>query len=184
MNFINKNLEKVGIVNILLIIVVFILKISQIGDASNLMAIDSILCLVALASGVLYTVYGYKKSSAEYYKIFMLFFCLSALISFLTSVNITFTRTTLGVNVGTISLVASFIITICAYLLAFGKNLGVKKSINLGFVIIGLNLFKFVSGLGATKPIIVAGLANLVLSFITLIFVSAKYADKASRGAK
>ena len=75
------------------------------------------------------------------------------------------------------------IIVVLVFILAFIKDLGVNKSTCLSLMVLILNVIKLFFDV-AEKVTIPSGFANFVLACVLCVFVSAKYADKASRGAK
>ena len=77
MKLINENLKKVGYVNAVLIIVAIVLRAIIIPTAPTLIKIDAIACILALISGLVYCLNGYKKDVAKYYKAFMILYLVS-----------------------------------------------------------------------------------------------------------
>ena len=183
MNYITKNLKKAGIFNATLIIIAIVLRVYQMSlygfkYVSFIMCFYDVATIVALLSGLFYAFYGYKKSAAKYYKVFMIL----TLIAFLASA------------IGDLPYSYLIVITCLAFirliphvLLAFKKDFGKKNSLICAYVafvltlaIVFIGAFVFVVPL---KNLIVQILNNILLSAITIIFVEAKYTDKEARGA-
>lgn len=174
MEFINKNLKKVSIFNTVLIVITIVLLAIQIATSSfTSKKIESILQIVALLYGLYYALTGYKKISAIGYKVFMIIYALCSVTPLFRSTDI-------------FTIIISVLETGCALLLAFGKNLGKSISTTLACVILILAITKIVrSALVLFSALnYVTVVSGLLLAFIVLVFVSTKYADKASRGTK
>lgn len=184
MKLINNNLKTVGYINVVLIVIAIILRLIAITVVPTIIKIDAILCIAALACGLIYALNGYKKDAAKYYKTFMYLYLISSVLSLGTSLSLAIAD--LG-NFGILMIISNIIITISIFVLAFVKDFGEKKSNILSLLVLSLNILKLLSDIsikGITTPIISAGFGNLILACILCVFVSAKYADKASRGAK
>ena len=171
---INSNLKTVGYINAVLIIVAIVLRIVSLGGLPLHVLFDSVLCIIALIFGLFYSLNGYKKDAAKYYKMFMYLYFASSVLSFLAPLlkekNVLF-------------ICINAIIVVLVFILAFIKDLGVNKSTCLSLMVLILNVIKLFFDV-AEKVTIPSGFANFVLACVLCVFVSAKYADKASRGAK
>ena len=178
MKLINDNLKKAGYFNAALIVIAIIMKLVTFFNVPTLVKIDSVLCVAALVFGLFYSLNGYKKDAAKYYKGFMYLYFASNIISLLVPLLAPMFE---KVNYFIVSINA--IILILAFILTFIKDLGVNKSTILSMLILLLNVIKLFYNV-ANKTTIQAGFSNLILACILCVFVSAKYADKASRGAK
>ena len=177
MKLIDDNLKKTGYFNATLIVIAIILRVIVIPTAPILIKIDSIACLLALISGLVYCLNGYKKDVAKYYKAFMILY----LISNISSIAMSILHAS---NI--ILIIANAVIIICVAFLALGKDLGEKKSNSFALVVLAINAIKLIYNIVANPTVgtVRGGITSLILACILCMFVSAKYADKASRGAK
>ena len=83
MKLINDNLKKAGYFNTVLIMIAIILRIVSLGGLPLHVLFDSVLCIIALIFGLFYSLNGYKKDAAKYYKMFMYLYFASSVLSFL-----------------------------------------------------------------------------------------------------
>ena len=173
MKLLSDNLKKAGYFNAALIIVAILFRLYFITVFPIATKIDSIICIAALIFGLFYSLSGYKKDAAKYYKAFMYLYLISSIFSLVASCD--------G-NV--LSIIANVIILVSAFILSFVKDLGEKKSDGLALVILAISIFKLCIVTTKTIPHISVAFANLMLACILCVFVAAKYADKKSRGAK
>ncbi len=144
----------------------------------------TLMVMVMLLTGVLYLVHGYKKNAAVYYKAFIILMVLVTLIDFITNMVCT------AMNVLLIIRCTLFAIKIILLLLlAFGKDLGQKKSRYILYVIVALDIagivvmFIIMSDTGFDFSL-VGAIAALVADVTLGIAIHGKYADKASRGSQ
>ena len=183
MKLINDNLKKAGIFNSILIVLAIVLELLTIKEALLFEIIDISICVIGLLFGLLYSLNGYKKDVAKYYKWFMYLFALRSIISFIVSIS------KFGFDsVPLINLIhiINFVILICVCLLAFVKDFGEHNSKTAACIILvltGIRLFSDIS-YASLKDTHYATLAIFVQAIITYVLVSQKYADKESRGAK
>ena len=177
MKLINDNLKKTGYFNAALIVIAIIMKLITLKDVSTLVKVDSIVCIIALVFGLFYSLNGYKKDAAKYYKSFMYLFFVSSVLSLLVPSIAPLSGKT-NYFIASINV----IILVLVFLLAFIKDLGVNKSTNISMLILILNIVKLFYNVQIT--VFLLGFSNLVLACILCVFVSAKYADKEARGAK
>ena len=191
MNFITKNLKKVGIVNIVLIAVCLILEGYVIGKKPYLLSMPSYVAtscfiVISIICGLIYAISGYKKNAAKYYKGFMLLQLVTRIVDAFNDLYSTITYADVyGSSYYTT--VFKFIIVICVAILAFAKDFGKKKSFIVVYISLICDVAVFIRILIAYSDIITdiaLTFMYLVLSIITTIFVEAKYIDKESRGAK
>lgn len=82
MKLININLKTVGIVNSILLVAAIVLRVINITEMPTIRIIDLAICVVALLSGLVYSINGYKKDVAKYYKVFMYLYVVSNVIIF------------------------------------------------------------------------------------------------------
>ena len=178
-------LKKAGIVNGILIVATVICKLFLFSSATMMTKIDSVVCMVALIFGLFYSLSGYKKDSAKYYKVFMILYVVSSIFSLVVGIysNIKSDSTVSGINI--FATLCSIAIIVCACILVVGKDMGEQKSIHLSCVILVAGLVKMIIALySKSLDVITSEVSNLVLAIIVVAFVSAKYLDKASRGTK
>lgn len=186
MNFISKNIKKAGIFNLIITIVAMGLLVKDLLSGIDTPAdvCTSLSLLLALAFGIVYMFYGYKKEGSRYYKIFMALFFFSLFIDvfdeFAYFDNPEF-------NSSMFSTYACFIRLILLFPLAFFKNFGKRNSTICSFVIHYLSLFIFIRSIilySQDIQYVYSSLGQLVISMITIIFVNEKYADKTLRGTE
>lgn len=134
-----------------------------------------VLLMAALAFGVLYTLYGYKKQAAPYYQLFM------ALYAFINLLNI------VALAVGEASqpfpLLLRVDILMLTVILASAKDFGKARS----YLVTGLLLlcalvltaYSFVTG---SASVWAQALGEMMLAATSLLMVLGKYADKDARG--
>ena len=176
MKIINDNLKKAGYFNAILITIAIILKVINFPKVPFYIKIDSAICIIALIFGLFYSLNGYKKDAAKYYKAFMFIFLVSCLFSFIASIS--------GGDTNIFIIITNVVILLSSFILTFIKDLGEKKSNILALSILLLNVFKILIVV-FTKSISLAfrvHFSNLILACILFVFVSAKYKDKESRG--
>ena len=177
MKLINENLKKAGYFNALLIVIGIVLKALSFLNNPIYIQIDAVVCIIAMVFGLFYSLNGYKKDAAKYYKAFMYLYLFSSLFSFIASIS--------GDKTNIIIVITNVVILLSAAALAFAKDLGESKSNTLSLVILALNIVKMFVVISTTGVSLAVTLhfSNLVLACILCVFVSAKYADKQSRGA-
>ena len=176
MKILKENLKKAGYFNAGLIVVAIVLRLMNMFNTPALVIADSIVCIAALVFGLFYSLKGYKKDAAAYYKLFMYLLLVSSLMSLSTIV----------VKFNALMLICNIIIFVCVVALAVANNLGESKSNNCALIILICDLIKFFYIVAKTNdmPAIAGGFGNLALACVLCVFVSAKYADKAARGSK
>ena len=185
MNFISKNLRKSRYFNLVLIVISLVLSIYNLTiNKSPYFDYAYKPCLtIGLVSALMYTVYGYKKESALYYKLFMFLFFISLALS-------AYTQTLYidgNISNWSISTYANFGRIIPLFLLTFMTNLGEKRSKICSYIVFGLCLVIFIrTCIVYTSNIcyISTSLSHLTMSAVAVMLVNEKYVDKASRGAK
>lgn len=187
MGFFDKNIRKISALNALLLLVALILRVSQYEKSANVvMKVDSVICIVAITFGVFYCVKDYRKYSAHNYKIFMILYFISTLISLVTNIYNGVINNALGFNILLFKIICLGVIAVCTFLLAFGLNLGKNLSFKLAVISLVFSVIKIVLDLITADLAagIIPGISNLILSIILCVFVYAKYLDKAARGTK
>lgn len=158
-----------------------VLRLSEFGKLSALGKVDAIVCVVGLLFGLAYAFSGYVKTSAKLYKIFIVLYSVSSLLSLANFFESVSNKNALK-GFGIAILVGHLAITVLAFVLAFVKDLGRKKSSNISYVLIGINVLIFMSSLIGNLDYIIVALGNLVLACVVAVFIASKYVDKASRG--
>ena len=184
MKLLSDNLKKAGYFNAILIVIALVLRLVTFVSIPTLGKVDAIICIVALVYGLIYALNGYKKDASKYYKTFMYLYLLSAVITLILAFSAAIIELK---NYGILVILANVVILVSIFVLACINNLGEKKSNYLALLVLALNIFKLLFNVaikGAIMPIVSAGIANIMLACILCVFVSAKYADKKSRGAK
>ena len=187
MNYINKNIKTIGMVNIALTVLVAMLEIFSIFDSAstNVDRIFNVAILLSLIAGLIYSFCLYRKNAAKYYKFFMIIYALTAIdIAVVHTIGL-FTnseRFSFG-----FMYVISVISAIYICILAFALNLGKKNSYTLALTNFGLSIMMFIydlTGLGDGIQLPATIYGSLVLSWLCVVFIARKYADKDARGAK
>ena len=186
MNFVIKNIKKVGIFNSILLALSIILMIVYFFNIEYTLVyfIYDILCFASIISALIYATKGYKKDAAKYYKAFFFLYALYTLFSTVAAVYSTLTRDYEKVFTNEILL---GLVAIDAFVLAFGKDLGKKKSIGFACAMLILQLissFRVFILYPDRITILITYFVRIVIACIACTFVVAKYADKESRGAK
>lgn len=187
MNFINKNIKNIGMINVVLTILIMIVEILAIfdGEATNVDRVFYIAIIVSLVAGLFYSFSFYKKGAANFYKFFIIVYALTAIDSVVVH-TIGLLNNNPRFNFD-IMYIANIISMICVCLLAFVPNLGKKKSYALVLTNLSLSVLLFVYelagfGLNLQLPATVYGI--FILSWMNVVFIAGKYADKDARGAK
>lgn len=143
--------------------------------------LPTVIAILALISGFIYLVHGYRKNAAAYYKGFVWILLIKEIM---TTVAGNIMGTSLLMYVRVIDLVLLTILTV-------GKDLGKTKSFALvGFILVG-KLIVFINylitlqslGLGVTVRAIDL-IGQIILTITTGLMVCGKYLDKEARGAK
>ena len=179
MEFITKNLKKVGVVNIILIVAVLVARCITFANSPAMSKVESIIGTIGLVFGLIYAFNEYKKDAAKYYKLFMYTYVINSIIYVIRTI----------VTSQIWQFVLGAIVLICMCLLAFVKDFGKTKSFTAIGIVLLTNVIRFVAAFFATNVVNVTSLVsfssvNLTLAIIAFIFVVCKYADKESRGTK
>ena len=150
--------------------------------------ISTIINIVALGAGVAYTVLGYKKNAAVFYKIFMWLYAISAVITYTSMIiNPAGDSATLAV------VLTKFISLGLIVLLAGAKDYGVVKSNIISIALLALWTYELIScvifvdkfsELNMFVPILFNAIGQFVLASTAALMVCGKYIDKKARGAK
>lgn len=141
----------------------------------------------AIIFSLVYLLYGYKKNAADYFKFFMLFLALKELLAIESML------VEEGAPIYAVVIVATMMLGFVV--LAFGKDLGKKKSTIACAIVVGLSVLTLIVGMmytpkDLTKNVLVGitlnifNLTRVLMTSITAIMVYAKYEDKYARGTK
>ena len=138
--------------------------------------------ILAVLSGFVYVLGGYKKNDAVYYKLFMLLVCLEAVFTLIVDLMVTPAK---GYT-SPVSGILRTIICVDLVILTFAKDLGKQTSIGLAGAVLGVSLFNIIrlTVLYSSFGIIADAAAGLALAPLVLLLVIGKYIDKAERGTK
>lgn len=173
------HLREAGVINGIFILCVLIVQLLGLGGFAHglLDGAAMILALLAYASGICYTFRGYEKRAANFYKLFMLLYALSAACTAAVVLDCGFG----GVNGAVIAIDALCFLGVL--LLALGLDLGKKRSMTLALAIFGLYAVSLL--LTLTMKLTPAALINavqiLVVAANGVILVTAKYLEKTDR---
>lgn len=183
MKLINDNLQKTGIFNSLLIVIALVLRLINIGKLPFIGVVEVIANIIALLFGLLYSLNGYKKDVANYYKTFMCLYALGSAFSFvLPLLRFGFNPT----DQGNIIHIIHLVVLVCICLLAFVKDFGEHNSKATALILLVMNAIILANDLlsGAITEVYFVSLSIFVQSIIAYILVSHKYSDKKSRGTE
>lgn len=138
--------------------------------------------ILAVLSGFVYVLGGYKKNDAVYYKLFMFLVCLEAVFTLIVDLMVTPAK---GYT-SPVSGILRTIICVNLVILAFAKDLGKQTSIGLAGAVLGVSLFNIIrlTVLYSSFGIIADAAAGLALALLVLLLVIGKYLDKTERGTK
>lgn len=184
MKLTNENLKKAGIFNSILIVIAVALRIINLNKVPSIIRIESIVCILSLLFGLIYSLNGYKKESAKYYMTFMILFSLNIIISLCMPITeiINGEITTIAIVIG----ITQLIMLVCTIMLSFAENLGKDKSVKVSYIVLLLEIINTIIALsnGLSSPIASSSLSHLIQGFIVCLLVNAKYEDKETRGAR
>lgn len=157
-----------------------------VGDTTKIVILNLsvIFSIVTLIVACLYIGTEFKKSSAKYYKAFILAYIAEQLISVL------YIGASDGISLGILA--GSVVVFGALNMLLNVNDLGAKKSYALSFIVLGWNVFSIIfatanmtvnSGVTATLAIatIIRILGELSLSVVLVIMTGLKYYDKKLR---
>ena len=165
-----------GLVLILIAAVWMIIKAAKTTDIYILLSVLE--GLIACAVATAYALLGYKKDAAEFYKIFMILYAVTALLSALPCF--------LSGQGDIVDKVAAVLTFIGALILAFAKDLGEQKTLIIADILALLYAIVFIYKIFTAKDFFMeaqASFTGLVLSILAIIFIKGKYIDKHSRGS-
>lgn len=184
MKMTTESIKKISMCCAVLIIINIALIIFSIVR-NDVFLINGLLLIIALACGLLYSVFGYKKSSANFYKLFMVVYSVVFLLDVIIYFFFTNNSETLG-NTVYVVVAIRMLTFLCLVVLTFVKNLGKNISINLSLAILLINVILFVTCITDpnNRSLFILPASNLLLSFIAFLLVNGKYLDKEQRGAE
>lgn len=176
---IRENFKKVGVFNTVLIILVVIYDSLRLVTGNTLLPKISIaIHFGAYIAGILYAVSGYKKDAAKYYKVFMLFLVVSEILSFVSKMDRS--------EPPMFSMILSGICVFAALILFFVKDFGKKNTIaicSMSLILHISNLLYTLINASAKFQAATGPISDSILLIVALVFIVAKYEDKASRGS-
>ncbi len=160
---------------------------------SFVIKIGAAISFLALISVAFYCISGYQKKSANFYKIFLLLFGITYLVSSQCIIlNTNLTGALQGELVSSISLMMYMIEFACCFTLYFAKDLGKKKSFVMSGILVGFSVIQFIPAFTVTVTLAEFGIGRLELlmrsiinvtcSLIVLFANMEKYRDKENRG--
>lgn len=174
------NFKKVGIFNLVLIGLVLVYDVIRLFDNASVIGRAAILVhILGYVTGLLYAFSGYKKDSAKYYMLFMFMLLISEVMSIL---NLT-SRSEANI----VSYILRVACILIAFMLTFGKNLGLKTTLSICSVSLLIHIYNLVRVIINAKDKFQAAtnsVSDLVLIVIALVFILAKYEDKFARGTE
>lgn len=177
---ISNNFKKVGIFNLALILLVVIYDTIRLVTGNSIIGkITIIVHFIAYFFGLLYAFSGYKKDASKYYKLYMFLFSVSEIMSTISVV--------LRKEPSTISTLLTGLCAVFALILTFGKDLGKNTTLSICAICLSIHIYNLIHILinSQTKfQAITNSLSNIVLVVIALVFIIAKYENKALRGSK
>lgn len=177
---IKDNIKKTGVFNLILIALMVVYDSVRLFTGHSTMAkVTIIIHFVGFAAALVYTISGYKKDAAKYFKIYMFTLSICEIMSLVSLTS----RTEPSV----LSYVLRGICVINALMLTFAKDLGRKKSITICSAILLFHLYNLIHTLiNATSKFqaVTNTLSDIILVILALVFIVAKYEDKESRGSK
>ena len=178
-----------GVVNLIILIAVIsaqLLIMAMPGVGIFIKASDAI-GVIALLSAIRYAFTGYKKAGATFYKIFMLLFAASEVVSL---IGLFAGNEYTGSSVTVIKFLT--IVSIAAMLvLTFWKDLGKKKTLAISSLILALYCIMMILclrqaiGSGVLVSVtVIRLLQKIMMAVIACMIAQAKYVDKEERGRK
>lgn len=177
-----ERIKELGLVNFVIITITLVLEVISLlqPNVSSISIINIIIHILAFIFGIIYCFLGYSKNASMLYKLFMLFYSISALITIISTLYDE-TNPTLRI----VKTIAYSICFLGAVVLTLALNLGEKKSTAISITLLLLYTVCFMlTALNASVFKIIASIQNIPLAIIACVFVQDKYNDKAIRGSK
>ena len=187
MKFITKNFKNIGLILaalILIAIAMILYSLITVENSVGLSVIFSIIKCIAMIAGLYYSLKGFGKDNAKYFKTF--FITLFAFDAIISVIDI-YTMFTAGTAAAMICpVILNLLTAVCVAIIAFGKDLGFKKSIILILAGLVFEIVVFVLSIAMATGLanIITCFGNMLIMVIAVMFVLAKYADKEARGRK
>lgn len=166
--------KTLNIVNVIVLILAVAAEIWTVITATGANLIVSIVELYVLFSAAFYWLYGYKKDTAKFYNLFIYAYAIVILFRVYTSAGF--------------GSVPSAICATIAFggtcILAVSKDLGKKKTLTIGFIVLVAMAVILVRGIvrGALLGATIGRAAETVDAILLNLMILAKYEDKAERG--
>ena len=186
MSKLKESLRKAGGFPTLLILVTIIFRIIDFSSKTLFAIGDTLVCVIALISGLVYAFNGYTKKKAMSYKTFMYLYAISSVFSIANMYYeiVDHLDSSKLPAFQILILVVHGLICVGILLLANVENLGKKASLGIAYAIVLSNIVLFARALIVTPEYIILTFSNLLLAVVASLFVNGKYIDKDSRGAK
>jgi len=181
---INMNSKSLNILNIFAMILLVALCVAnvvvmlQAGEAS-MNTVYSIGIVLTGIFAVYYILAGCKKIGGKgYFKCFLLLYAIVSLFPAVIGIC--------GEPVGVFGIVSYIVTAVPLFVLAFGLDLGKKKSLILGGIVVVSVVCRVIFTLcaGLFSDFMFEILSDLLLSLNLILMIFSKYDDKASRGSK
>ena len=180
MNKFKKSFDNAGVYIIVMSIIAIVLRVLDFNKNGTFGMVDAIVSIIGLVFGLIYAFKGHLKDSAKFYKIFIVLYAVSTIVSLVS--YYTYVKNALSVT-NIIILIGHIVVMLGALLLATIKDFGKKNSTNVVNGIALINLLILFITLVSDLNFIYIALCNLVLSCIEKAYVDFKYQDKEARGA-
>ena len=186
MDFIRKNIKKIGAFNFVLLFIASILCLMNLFNKQEMNILSKacdVFSIITVVFAVLYALNGYKKNASLYYRLFMLLYGITTLVSLIFDIYATVSY---SVGFNPTNLIRP-IIFVCGFMLAAGINLGRNVSCILAYAIVICEAVALIYTLAVyigEFSTVSKAIMYFALACITCIFVIAKYDDKISRGSK
>ncbi|MBQ0026355.1 MAG: hypothetical protein KBS79_03180 [Lachnospiraceae bacterium] len=172
-------------------IVLFAISLISYSQSSALGIIGPVLNILALAAGIVYLAFGYKKDANLYYKIFMWALVISQIVEFTGQ----YSTGDIGTGDAVFNNLAKFVAFALIILLAGAKDYGVVKSNILSIALVVINTYiifdcffsaapNFVAQGWPVLPLYFDAIGQFIIASTVAFMVCGKYLDKAARGTK
>ena len=176
------------ILNLLLLIIAAVFQIFVFFKSNSytnaVKCVQLLFTMLAIISGFIYAVGGYKKNAALFYKGFMLLFCMASLMMIITDI----VMSSINGYGSPISEILSTVICVNLLTLTFAKDIGKKNSLGFAYSIVCVSLVNSIRLMvlysSINSMITAKALVDIALACIACLFVIEKYTDKAARGTK
>lgn len=163
------------ITSVVILIFAIAMQAHNIAHEEGFFQVMSEVTVIALIGAVVYSLYGFKKNEAKYYKLFINLCAVATILRLVVHVS----------SNGTIRAVLTAVQFGALCVLSQAKDLGRKKSMILGLIFIVITLaiaVSMISVVGFETRVLFMSLSDFILALVINILLLAKYADKAERG--